>query len=110
MPNDDLTLNAEREVVERLFKIEALSETKFSKKEKEVRKIAMTLFMRFFDSEQRDEILFGPRWNDPVILPEYLNKAEKIYSIAGGYEPACLIVKFLSIIDPNLAKQVIEKL
>ena len=110
MQNNDLVLNAEQEVVEQLFKIETLSETKYTQKEKEIRKIAIALFIRFFDVNRRDEVLFGPLWNNPVILPEYLNKAEKIYNIAGNYEATHNIIKFLSVIDKELAKQVIEKL
>ena len=110
MHNEDLILNAEREVVDRLFKTEMLEENKYSKKEREVRMLSASLFLRFFDAEKRDEVLFGPRWNDPVILPEYLNKAEKVFTVAGNYENACNIIKFLSFIDHDLAKQVVEKL
>ena len=107
---DDLKLQAEREVVECLFKSNVLIDTKLSNRDKEIRNIAISLFMSFFNAEEHDEILFGPRWEDPAFMTEHINKAEKIYTIAGDYLTATKILEFLKIIDPTLAMQVVEKL
>jgi hypothetical protein len=108
--SDDFRLQAEREVVERLFKTSVLADTKMSKREQEVRNIAVTLFLSFFNADEHDEILFGPRWEDPVFMSEYLSKAEKVYTVAGDYETAMKVLGFLKIIDPVLAMQIVEKL
>jgi len=107
---DDLQLKAEREVVEQLFAVETIKDGPIAQREVEMRKIAVSLFLTYFDVEARDEVLFGPPMASYEIVEDYLNKADKIYEFAGDYSTAQKIVRFLQVVEPNLAKSVVDSL
>jgi hypothetical protein len=108
---DDIQLKAEREVVERIFSTKTIGDSVIAQREVEVRKLAASLFLTYFDVEERDEVLFGPGLNAlPGVVEEYVNKADKIYEFAGDYETAKKIICFLQIVEPNLSKSVVDSL
>ena len=107
---DDVELKAEQEVVERLFACNTLRDTTISERELDVRKIAMSLFVTYFDVEERDDILFGPGDSGLFAVEDYCTKAEKIYELAEDYQTAKKFLRFLQAVDPKAAKQVVESL
>lgn len=106
---NDNELTVEQTLTERFFATELIELNNFSQKEQDVRKIAASLFVNYFDSETADEMLFGP-YNDESIIQDHLEKAEKIYDIAGSYDSAVLILNFLKTIKLDIAKQVVASI
>jgi len=109
---DDLQLKAERDAVEQLFATNTLNDSKIAKREMESRKLAASLFLTYCDIEERDEALFGPSRAVAClgVVEDYINKADKIYEVAGDYPTAQKIIRFLQVVDAKLAKDVVESL
>lgn len=107
---DDLELNAEYELAEKLFSVDTIEDNDVTKREKSIRKIATSLFLSHFDPVERDELLFGPKSGDQGAIEEYVDKADKIYETSGNLDSSYAILKFLKMIDPKLARKVIDSI
>ena len=105
----DAELKAEYEAVERLFMAKKSRSTPISDREEQVRKLAASLFMSYFDAEQRDEVLFGPGCCSDIGT-EYLDKAEKVYEFCGDFETSKKCLRFLHTVDPKLSREIVAKL
>ena len=105
----DAEFKAEREAVERLFAIKKSRNTPIADREEQVRKLAASLFINYFDAEQRDEILFGPGCNSDA-ASEYIDKADKMYELCGDLETAKKCLRFLQAVDPKLALKIVANL
>jgi hypothetical protein len=110
MNDEDMALKSQIECVERLFKKDIIKDTPQAAKEKDIVKIASSMFLTCFNIEEQDEILYGPKWGHIELLEEYRNKAEKLYDICGEYETSAKVLNILKVIDVDLSKQFVEKL
>ncbi len=107
----DLALKAEREMADQLFKFEAIKESAEVIRERDIRHLAKSLFITYFDTESREEVFFGPGQDGSQhIVDEYCDKAEKIYNFFNSLSSAQRMLDFLQAIDPKVANSVIDKL
>ncbi len=107
----DLALKAEREIADQLFKFEIIKESAEVMRERDIRHLAKSLFITYFDTEERDEVFFGPGHDGAQhIVEEYCEKAEKIYNFFRSLSSAQRMLDFLQAIDPKVASLVIENL
>ena len=107
----DLSLKAEREIADQLFKFEAIKESAEVMRERDIRHLAKSLFITYCDTETRDEVFFGPAHAGAQrVVEEYCEKSEKIYNYFHNLSSAQRMLDFLQAIDPKVARLVIESL
>jgi len=104
----DYALQAEKEVVDRLFGQKSLKD-KISLRDYEINKIAKNLFLINFTQKERDEILFS-KYDSNHIIELYRNKAEKLYEATNSLEDAAKFIKILYTILPKSIKEIINAL
>ena len=112
VPTDyDLALQAEREIADRLFDMKAEHESATVIVERDIRSLAKSLFLTYFDVDERDEVFFGPESAGQDIVEEYCEKAEKIYNFFNSnLSSAQRLLEFLKAVDPKLAQQIVDSL
>lgn len=91
----------------KVFQIDTLTETVLGNKEKEINELAKRLYLYVHSIKSDSEISYI----DAALLKEtYLNKAEKIYDFFVGFGGANRFVQYITMLKPELAKQVIDSI
>jgi len=105
----DVELQAERDAVEKLFAVRKTKDTPRTRREEALRRIAASLFLSYFDAEERYEVLFGPTVVSDIV-EEYVDKADKIYECCGDFDTSMKCLQFLRIADPECSRKIVERL